>query len=163
MEPQSEADSRRPVEPGLWSSDRVAGGGLFLFAAAVAWQTRTLPLGSLSNPGPGYMPLVLAAVLAALGLLVAWRGGQSISFAALRWPELGHALKILGCCGFAAAAFEPLGFRLTVLAVSVFLIGVIERRPLLAVALVSLALSFGTFYLFNDLLKTPLPVGVLGI
>jgi putative tricarboxylic transport membrane protein len=163
MEPQSEPESASLRQSRLWASDRVAGIGLFVFAAVVAWQTRTLPIGTLSNPGPGYMPLVLAAVLAVLGLLVAWRGGQSVAFADLRWPELGHALKILGCCAFAAAAFEPLGFRLTVLAVSVFLIGVIERRPLIAVALVSLALSFGTFYLFNDLLKTPLPVGVLGI
>ncbi|HEX9464669.1 MAG TPA: tripartite tricarboxylate transporter TctB family protein [Alphaproteobacteria bacterium] len=159
----TQAEPSRAAPGGTWRSDRIAGAGLALFAAVVAWQTRTLPIGTLSNPGPGYMPLVLAAVLAALGLLVAWRGGESIALRDLRWPELGHAVKILGSCAFAAAAFEPLGFRLTVLAVSIFLIGVIERRPPLAVALVSFALSFGTFYLFNDLLKTPLPVGVLGI
>ena len=152
-----------PARHDGWASDRIAGAGLFLFAAAVAFETRTLPIGSLSNPGPGYMPLVLAAVLAVLGLVVVWRGGESVSFGSVRWPELGHAAKILGACAFATAAFEPLGFRLTVLAVAVFLIGVIERRPPLAVALVSLALSFGTFYVFNDLLKTPLPVGVLGL
>jgi len=141
----------------------VAGLGLAVFAALVAWETRVLPIGTLSKPGPGYMPLALAAVLAVLGLLVAWRGGESLAMRNLRWPEFGHAVKILGCCAFAAAALEPLGFRLTVLAVAVFLIGIVERRPLLATALISVALSFGTFYLFNDLLKTPLPVGSFGI
>jgi putative tricarboxylic transport membrane protein len=148
---------------GRWSSDRVAGVALCLFGLVVAWQTHVLPLGTIHHPGPGYMPLVLAIILAALGLLVAWRGGESIRFSSLRWPEFGHAVKILGSCAFAAAALEPLGFRLTVLAVALFLIGIIERRPLAITAVVSGALSFGTFYLFNDLLKTPLPVGVFGL
>jgi len=159
----ADPDAAARVSGGLWRSDRVAGLGLVVFAAIVAWQTHALPIGTLSKPGPGYMPLVLAAILAALGLLVAWRGGESVAMRDLRWPEIGHVIKILGCCAFAAAAFEPLGFRLTVLAVAVFLIGIVERRPVLATAIISAALSFGTFYLFNDLLKTPLPVGNFGV
>jgi putative tricarboxylic transport membrane protein len=146
-----------------WGSDHVAGGVLFLLAVFVGWQTvAALSIGTLSRPGPGYMPLVLAVLLGALGLLVAWRGGESVAFRAVRWPELGHAIKILLCCAFAAAALERLGFRLTILVVVVFLMGVVERRPVLPVAIISVVLSFGTFYLFNDLLRTPLPLGVLG-
>jgi hypothetical protein len=146
-----------------WGSDHVAGAVLFLFAVLVAWQTLSaLSIGTLTHPGPGYMPLVLAIILGALGLLVVWRGGDSVSFRGLRWPELGHAIKILLCCAFAAAALERLGFRLTILAVVVFLMGVVERRPVLPVAILSILLSFGIFYLFNDLLRTPLPLGVLG-
>jgi hypothetical protein len=151
-----------PAAPRRWGSDHVAGAALFLFALFVGWQTFTLPIGTITHPGPGYMPLVLAAILGALGLLVAWRGGESVTFRSLRWPELGHAIKILLCCAFAAAALEGLGFRLTILVVAVFLMGVVERRPVLPVAIISVLLSFGTFYLFNDLLRTPLPMGVLG-
>jgi hypothetical protein len=158
----SEDRAGQPVEPRPWGSDHIAGAALFLFAVFVGWQTFVLPIGTLTHPGPGYMPLLLAVILGALGLLVAWRGGESLSFRALRWPELGHAIKILLCCAFAAAALERLGFRLTVLAVAVFLMGVVERRPPVPVAIIAALLSFGTFYLFNDLLKTPLPRGVLG-
>jgi putative tricarboxylic transport membrane protein len=153
------------TQPGSrhWGSDHVAGAVLFLFALFVGGQTvAALSIGTLARPGPGYMPLVLAVILGALGLLVVWRGGESVSFRALRWPELGHAIKILLCCAFAAAALERLGFRLTIFAVVVFLMGVVERRPVLPVAILSVLLSFGTFYLFNDLLRTPLPMGVLG-
>jgi hypothetical protein len=146
-----------------WGSDHVAGAVLFFFALFVGWQTvAALSIGTLARPGPGYMPLVLAVILGALGLLVVWRGGDSVSFRALRWPELGHAIKILLCCAFAAAALERLGFRLTILAVAVFLLGVVERRKPVPVAIIAGLLSFGTFYLFNDLLRTPLPRGVLG-
>src|SRR6266478_3522991 len=56
-------------------TDRVAGGALVLVALVVFWESRRLPLGSLRNPGPAYMPVALAAVLMCLGsLLIALAG-----------------------------------------------------------------------------------------
>ena len=133
-----------------------------LAGAYAGWETLKLPLGSLDNPGPGYMPLILATLLVILGLVVASAGGKSQPLAEIRWPELRHAFAIFGTCVFAALAIEPLGYRLTVAVMLIFLIGVIEKKPPLAVILVSAGMAIGSYWLFATLLKVPLPPGLLG-
>src|SRR5256886_14524381 len=59
----------------MLTTDRVAGAALTLLALGVVWESRKLPLGSLSRPGPAYMPVVLAAVLLVFGVGLAAAGG----------------------------------------------------------------------------------------
>src|SRR2546430_17275324 len=59
----------------MLTTDRVAGAALTLLALGVVWESRKLPLGSLSRPGPAYMPVVLAAVLLVFGVGLAATGG----------------------------------------------------------------------------------------
>jgi hypothetical protein len=139
--------------------DHVAGAALALFAVAVAWESRSLPLGSLSEPGPGYAPLLLAAALGLFGFVVILLGGRSAGFRELRWGEARHAAAIFACCAFAALFLEALGYRLTMLAILLFLLGVVERRRPLTVLAVSFGLAWGSYWLFADFLKTPLPLG----
>ncbi|MBI2371164.1 MAG: tripartite tricarboxylate transporter TctB family protein [Deltaproteobacteria bacterium] len=146
----------------MLTRDRVAGVVLVLFSLGVMWETRVLPLGSLHNPGPGYMPMLLAIVLAGMGLLVALGGGSSPPLASLEWAEGKHALAILGGCAFAALALERLGYRLTVIILLVFLLWLVERKRPGVVAAWALGLAFGSFFLFANLLKVPLPRGPLG-
>ena len=147
----------------MLTSDRAAGTALVLLAVVTAWETRRLPLGTLHNPGPGYMPLVLALILGLLGVLVALRGGGSLRLGALRWPEAGHAVAILLGCTFAAVALERVGYRLTVIVLVGLLLGVMERKRPAVVAAVALGLSFASFFLFSNLLKVPLPRGPWGL
>jgi hypothetical protein len=144
----------------FWSGDRIAGLTLVAIAAIVAIETRTLPLGSLGQPGPGYAPLLYAAILFVLGLMIAiGRGG----IVPRDWSELPHAAVIVVSIAFAAIALEHLGYRLTMLAALAFLLGVVERKPPLAVALVAFGLSFGSYFVFWTLLRVPLPTGPFGI
>lgn len=148
----------RPVT--FWSGDRIAGLMLVAIASVVAIETRTLPLGSLGQPGPGYAPLLYAAILFVLGIVIAiGRGG----IVPRDWSELPHAAVIVAGIAFAAIALERLGYRLTMLAVLAFLLGVVERKPPLAVALVAFGLSFGSYFVFWTLLRVPLPTGPFGI
>jgi putative tricarboxylic transport membrane protein len=142
----------------LLTRDRVAGIVLVLAAVAIAWESRVLPLGSLHNPGPAYMPLATAGVLGLMGALIVLRGGGP-ALAALAWPEARHAALLLAACAFAAWALERLGYRLTTALMVVFFLGVLERRPPVAVVAVALGLSLGSFYLFANLLRVPLPLG----
>ena len=146
----------------MFTTDRVAGAALLLLALITAWETRKLPLGSLHNPGPGYMPMLLAIILGGLGVLVALRGGKAPPLASLEWLEAKHAVAIFGGCAFAALGLERLGYRLTVIILLAFLLGVMERKRLIATALFAVGLSLGSFYLFYSLLKVPLPRGPFG-
>ena len=149
-------------EAGFWTGDRVAGLALMAAAAAVAFDARGLPFGGIGRPGPGYTPLIYAGLLFLLGLVVAaGLGGNALS--RLDWGGFPRAAAILLTVGFAAAAMERLGYRLTMLAAVAFLVGVVERRPALPTALASLALSFGTHLVFWTLLRVPLPAGPFGL
>lgn len=145
-------------------SDRVAGLLLALLGAAtVAEALRQLPIGTLSNPGPAYAPVLIAALLVALGIVTAVSGRHSPRLASIDWSELPHALRVLAGMGFAALALEWLGFRLAALALLLFYLGVAERRPLIPTLAWSFGLALGTHYLFARLLKVPLPIGLFGI
>jgi hypothetical protein len=139
--------------------DRVAGACIVLFALYVLHENRVLPLGTLHKPGPGYMPLLLASILGVAGVLIIVVGGRSPAFVSLDWSEWKHAVAILLGCAFTALALERLGYRLTMLSLVAFLLAVIERRKILEVVALALALSFGTYYVFCTLLQVPLPLG----
>jgi putative tricarboxylic transport membrane protein len=152
----SESSSARQPRGGL-RTDQFSGLILLALAVFVAWQNLDYPVGTLSEPGPGYFPLLLAIFLGATGLLIALFGGKSAPLAAVRWTEATRAVLILVACGVATLALEQIGYRLTVIALLVFLLGVVERIRPLAVALVALGFSFASFYVVGDLLHVPLP------
>lgn len=143
-------------------SDQVSGGVLIALAAIVAWFNREFPVGTLADPGPGYVPLLLACCLGGIGLVVVFMGARTEAMATMRWPEATRALIILVACVAATFALERIGYRLTTAAFLVFFLGVIERKHALPVVLVSAGFSLGSFYVVGTLLKVPLPLGQWG-
>jgi hypothetical protein len=75
----------------------------------------------------------------------------------MKWTEATRAAVIIGACAAATLALERIGYRLTVIALLVFLLIVIERKRPLPAALVALGFSLGSFYVVGDLLRVPLP------
>ena len=160
-------DRPQAVKPGpvphlSLRNDQLSGLMLAALAVFVWWQNRTYPLGSLQEPGPGYTPLLIAIFLGVIGLLIAVRGAGSPPVGEMKWPEATRAAIILVACGVATFALETLGYRITIAALLIFFIGVLERKPPLAVASVSIGFSLLSFYLLGDLLRVPLPRGPWG-
>ncbi|HXF67908.1 MAG TPA: tripartite tricarboxylate transporter TctB family protein [Burkholderiales bacterium] len=143
-------------------NDQLSGAVLALLALFVAWQNRAYPVGTLAEPGPGFLPLALAVFLGAVGLLIAVRGGDSARLRFAAWPELGRAFVILAACAVAAVALERLGYRLTVIALLVFFLGVVERRHWLAALAVAAGFSSVSYLVFATWLKVPLPLSPWG-
>jgi hypothetical protein len=142
--------------------DRVSGSALVLLGLFVVWERRVLPLGTHTQPGPGYFPLLLSLLLILLGALLVFQGGAAPALGALAWPEAPHALAILACSAFTTFFLEQVGYRISMIIVLGFLLGVLERLRLWLVALLTLGLSLGTFWLFDSLLRVPLPRGAWG-
>jgi len=143
-------------------NDQLSGLILFALALFAGWENRTYPIGSLQEPGPGYTPLVIAVFLAIVGLAIAFGGRRSQPLVETRWPEAQRALMILAACAAATCALEPLGYRITIAALLVFFLGVLERRRPLPVATVAVGFSLLSFYFFATLLHVPLPRGPFG-
>jgi len=138
-------------------SDQLSGLMLLALALYVGWENRAYPIGTLHEPGPGYMPLLIVVFLGAMGLLIALWGVKSAPLASVRWPEATRAVVILIACGVATFALERIGYRITVIALLVFFLGALERKRPMPVALVALGFSFASFYIVGDLLRVPLP------
>jgi putative tricarboxylic transport membrane protein len=143
-------------------SDQFSGVMLAALAVWIWWLNREFPVGTLSDPGPGYVPLLLAIALGAIGLMVAAFGGRSVPLLAIQWPEAGRAVVILIACAVATLALERIGYRIAIMVFLVFFLGVVERKKPWVVALVATGFSFGSFYVIGNLLRVPLPVGPWG-
>ena len=143
--------------------DQVAGAAFAAFSLLVLWETRSIPFGYLAEPGPGAVPTLLAFALLACGIAVAVGGRSGKRMADVHWAEWRHAVAILGSCAFMALAFERLGYRLTIFAVLLILAGGLEKKGWIASLVFAGAFSLGTYYLFNTLLRVPLPQGPFGL
>ena len=147
----------------MMTTDRVAGGALVLIGLVAVWESRRFPLGSLHRPGPAYMPTLLALLLIVFGVAVALMGSRSQRFSEVGWHEWRHAVGIFAACAFAAWGLDHIGFRLTMASVLVFLLLVLERKGVILTAIFSVAVAWGSFFLFDTFLRVPLPRGPFGI
>jgi putative tricarboxylic transport membrane protein len=147
----------------MLTTDRVAGGALVLVGLVALWESRRLPLGTLHRPGPAYMPVVLALLLIVFGLALGILASRSGRFAEVGWHEWRHAVAIFGACAFAAWGLERIGYRLTVAIVLFFLLFVLERRRLPLTVVLTVAIAWGSFFLFDTVLRVPLPRGPFGL
>src|SRR2546426_1059341 len=69
--------------PAMLTTNRVAAVALAVLAVLVLFESRKLPLGSLHNPGPAYMSVLLALALLAFAILVAVYGGAGRGLSAV--------------------------------------------------------------------------------
>jgi len=121
------------------------------------------------GPGPGFFPFWLSlvgAVLSAAMLVQVTTAGPEEGIAVSLVPERRVALQAIGvliALTAAAALFEPLGYRLTMLPFIAGLLLILGARSPIAISLTSLAGSFGVFHVFYHWLKVPLPIGEFGL
>jgi hypothetical protein len=121
-----------------------------------------LPVGTLSFPGAGMMPKLVAGLMIVFGLLLVGRAGESAPLASLAWGDLPHAARVVAITAVAIALYQPLGFIVTMALLLFTLTFGAERRPVLAAAAFSAGVVALTYLLFAVVLKTPLEPGVLG-
>jgi putative tricarboxylic transport membrane protein len=143
--------------------DRVAGLTLGLIGLVVVVESRAFPLGSLHRPGPAFTPMLLALLLIVFGAAVFAMGSGSRRLAEVGWHEWRHAVAIFGACAFAAWGLERAGYRLTMAVVVACLILGLERKGLILGLVLTVAMAWGSFFVFDTLLKVPLPRGPFGL
>ncbi|MFC0198869.1 tripartite tricarboxylate transporter TctB family protein [Paracoccus rhizosphaerae] len=141
---------RRDLHDAAW------GGVLALVGLAVAaWAAAYYDFGGLRRMGPGFFPVVLGLILAALGLLVAvpalGRPGMSRHFA---WPETVGVVGALLVFGLLLnrAGLVPTT-ALTVLIAS----AVAPRRGIVWRLVLTIAVTALTWVLFIGGLDMPIP------
>jgi putative tricarboxylic transport membrane protein len=144
------------------TTDRVSGTALVLFALVVIKESLHLPVGTIRQPGPAFIPILLALLLLLFGIGVVLSGSRAPLWSSLRWQGWRHVLAILAASIFAVFALERLGYRLTMLVVLIMLLKLVEQRGWILSLALAFGLSFGSFFLFYTILRVPLPQGPFG-
>jgi Tripartite tricarboxylate transporter TctB family len=144
------------------TTDRASAIALIIFALLVIWESRQLPLGTLRQPGPAFIPILLALLLLVFAVFLVLTSSRAPSLSSITWSEWRHALAILAASLFSVFAIERLGYRLTVLLVLGFLVKLLEQRSWIVSLSFAFTLSFGSFFLFYTVLRVPLPQGPFG-
>jgi hypothetical protein len=144
------------------TADRVAGLAFVLFGALVLFESRGLPVGTLRQPGPAFLPVALAIALMGFGALLVVLSGAGARLKELGWEEARHALLIVAAAAGAIRVLELAGYVLTMTALLLFLLAVVARRHWALSALCAATLAGGTFALFDVALRVPLPRSPFG-
>jgi len=138
-------------------ADHVAGAAFVAFGAAIIALSGDLPIGQLSMPGSGFLPLIVATLTIVFGLVLILRAGESGPFSGLDWGDGKHALMVTVFTAAAIALYEHLGFTITMLLMMISLLIVIERRNPIRASVYCVAVVLFTYVSFVYGLKTPLP------
>lgn len=138
-------------------SDHVAGAVFVVFGVLIIALSGDLPTGQLSMPGSGFLPKIVATLTIVFGLALVLRAGESPPFSTLSWSDGPHAAMVTGIAAAAIALYTWLGFIITMAAMMLALLLIIERRRPLYAAAYSIGVVLVIFALFQYVLKAPLP------
>lgn len=150
------------MSPSRLRADHVAGAAFIALGVLVIALSGELPTGQLSMPGSGFLPKIVAVLTMLFGLLLMVRAAESPPFAEISWHDGKHALLVTLITAGAIALYTYLGFVLTMGAMMLALLIVLEHRHPLRALAYSAAVVLVTFVGFSYMLKTPMPTGPFG-
>jgi putative tricarboxylic transport membrane protein len=147
-------------------ADRISGIFWLLFSVFISIGSYRLGLGSLHQPGPGFLFFWTAAAMGILSIAVivrAWAGRKAEEPGG---PIFGreNVLKIilvLLALFLYAFFMETLGFIPITLLLFIFLLGMIEKKRWSFAVLVSVVVTGVSYLVFEIWLKSQLPKGLL--
>ncbi len=144
----------------LISGAVLAGLGVFIIVEARRWDYL-----APDGPGPGFFPIWYGIALVALSVLlviVSMKRTDTDRGKPVDWHEVGRALISWAVLTACIALLKVLGFVLSFSVLTVFIVSIMYRRPLLHGAAAAVLASAGFYLLFPVALNVTLPVGILG-
>ncbi len=149
------------------STDRGTSIFWFLVAVVVAVASYRLDLGTVSQPGSGFLPFWTSVLLGLLSLVSLGQAAVKKKerpkteplFAGRLWPRVLLAFVALMAY---AQVVSFAGYNLTTFLLMAFLFWLAGRQKLWRVAVYSLGTTVITYYVFSRALNLQFPAGPLG-
>jgi len=148
--------------------DLAAAAILLVFGLIAVSQARTLRLGSIVAPGPGFFPLCLAVAfsLACVGLLVIAARAPAAPAPPASGADAAGRLEAVGTVGALAAyalVLESLGFRLSTFGLLLFFFTALQRQRWLVALVAAAGTALVIDLVFRRWLGVNLPSGPWGL
>jgi putative tricarboxylic transport membrane protein len=143
--------------------DRMYGIVVLCLGLAILWQGRSLTIGSFRNPGSGLFPALIAAIMILLSLLLIFfppkrkEDAREVSARSL----LRISAVFVGLLLY-ALFLETLGFLIVSFVLTTFLFIAFGSQKVSMAIVKSIVFTGLAYLLFEVLLKSNLPKGILG-
>ncbi len=147
-------------------ADRLSGSFWMIFSLFISYHAYKLGLGTLHQPGPGFLFFWTGIVVAILSIVVILRSFRVLSPDEAKesifgkW-KVGKVVLVLVSLFLYAVVMEWLGFLIVTLLLFLFLLGVIEKKRWSFTVLVSLIVTVISYLVFEVGLQSQLPKGLL--
>ncbi|MBP1715683.1 MAG: tripartite tricarboxylate transporter TctB family protein [Deltaproteobacteria bacterium] len=127
-----------------------------------------LHLGSLRDPGPGFIFFWVGVIMIGLSLIIlikavrekGQKGELKVLWTGIRWQK---AVSVLAALFIYAYVLTPLGFILTTILLLIFLFMAVEPQKLSWAILGAIVFTLAAYGLFQFWLGCQLPQGFLGV
>jgi putative tricarboxylic transport membrane protein len=151
----------------MGKADRISGTFWFCFAILVMFESKRLGLGTLHQPGPGFLFFWVNALLAIMSLIVlirAWVGKKKEGPQPAIFGEqnVKKVIYVMISLFLYALLMEPVGFIPVTLLIFIFLLGIIEKKKWYVTAFASVAVTIAAYLIFETWLQSQLPRGLVG-
>lgn len=139
---------------------------LILFAVFIGVESRKYPLGTIDNPGPGFLPLLLGVAMAVMAIALTvrvWKNGTAKVHRPF-WPEKGGLLKVsltFVTILIFTTLLEITGYMINIFFLFLVLLRPIGRQKWIWSVAISLAAVLVSYLLFDKWLMIPLPRGIM--
>lgn len=137
-----------------------------LFAFFILFESRPYPLGSIDNPGPGFLPMLLGIALGVMSVILIWRSQAKDRGPQVKtpWPDRRGFLTV--CSIFLMLILFTVLLDVTGYLINVFVFFILFLKPIskqkwswsLAISIGATFIAYG---LFERWLMVPLPRGML--
>ena len=138
-------------------------GSLFgiLLGVAVMIGSLRLRLGTVTEPQPGFFPFIAGALLVILCAILFTKAISGRSEGAEPFGELWRpVILIIGLLVY-SIVLDAVGYVVATILLSGVVLRVLDTRTWWKLIVISLALSIGTYILFDRMLDVSLPGGIL--
>jgi len=143
---------------------RISGGILVLVGISIIWQACLLRLGGFRSPGPGLFPLLLGFVIVFLSLcLILFSAKTNKDVASFRKQSLKRVGSVYVALLVYFAILEVAGFLVSTLLLVSYLSTIIGKQKVVHAVLRALVMTGLSYLLFDVVLKSELPKGLLGL
>lgn len=149
----------------LTRAEKVTSLVFVLFALFVLFESRKYPLGTIDNPGPAFLPLLLSIAMAVMSIALSVRGWRNRTPQAHRtfWPEKGGMAKVsltFIVILLFTALLETTGYLINIFLLFLVLLRPIGRQKWTWSISISVGAALVSYLLFEKWLMIPLPNGI---
>ena len=147
------------------TSEKVTSALFVLFSVFLVFESVKYPIGTIDNPGPGFLPLILGMAIGVLSLALlirACRTGDGSS-SRVSWPDRGGWIKI-ALIFFTVILFtlflDVTGYLMNVFLLFLVLLKPVGKQKWTWSLIISLGGTLISYMIFDAWLRLPLPRGI---
>jgi hypothetical protein len=138
-----------------------------LLSICVSLESLSLGIGTLRNPGMGFMSFWTSVILGILSLALLFQACRKKQETGLKTPAAGHLWKrvllVLIVLGLYCAAMPILGYLISTFILMGFLFWILKRTQVWQAVLWSVLATLITYYVFSKWLNCQFPDGLFGL